>query len=445
MSRKNLIISLIVWGLILLLIVIFIALWNWSKLSKTKKTSWNFTVWIFWDSKEKFEKFLTKFKTVAWYKWLNPVVESFSDYWTYSKALTRALAKWKWPDVFVMNNNEKAFFDENIIALDPSRFTPNTFRNKLEWFFADDLLYSDWKDDKKVDFSIWVPVWFETLWIFYNKQRWDKSYELENWAKLSAHIDDLYSKRPYVIPLWIWDWTTTKYSSDIFTQFLMLSGKNNIENISDKIKEALWQYYLDQTNNWIRLYNSRKSSLLISWKNNIDLFSRWDIAMIIWYPRMLLDIDKKWFSKRFLEAAPFPWYFNWTWNMLVNYNYFVVNKDTKNSKVAFDLLEYMLTEEWASEYLKEFPYYLPALRSLVAKKSEELIMDWYRVTLWNFYNDNLVFSSFDKWVKSLYDKWVSSLLDDRLNSEKLLENFISWLVCKTKKIYNQENLSSICK
>jgi len=60
---------------------------------------------------------------------------------------------------------------------------------------------------------------------------------------------------------------------------------------------------------------------------------------------MIKDIDERGFKKTFLLASPFPHYFTSDGKSLVNYNYFVVNKNTKNYALATTFLSYLASEE----------------------------------------------------------------------------------------------------
>jgi ABC-type glycerol-3-phosphate transport system substrate-binding protein len=180
-------------------------------------------------------------------------------------------------------------------------------------------------------------------------------------------------------------------------------------------------------------------------KNNLDLFSRWEIAMVIWYPRMLFDINEKWFRKSALYAKPFPWYFDGSWKSLVNYNYFVINKNTKNENAAISFLQYLNSDKWELAYLKKFPYYLPARVSLEEDVLDMPIIEWYNIKLEDFNNTSLEKASFDKKIKLIYDREIQDILDDKFNYLNKFMNMRDSLICKFNKIINFEWLSISCK
>ena len=160
---------------------------------------------------------------------------------------------------------------------------------------------------------------------------------------------------------------------------------------------------------------------------------------------MINIIWEKWFSKNFLQASPFPHYFSWDGKTLINYDYFVVNKNTKNKDLAFSFLSYIWSDIWSLNFLENYTYYLPALLSLESDKLEEKISDKYNVVLGDFFNSDYELSSFDKWVKSIYDNWLINILDNSSNYENAFDKFKAKITCNTNKITTLENLSRSCE
>lgn len=442
--NKNKIIFIIIW--LVLLGLIFLAVINlnsWSDpKTKVKKDKWTFTVWTFWDDKTKFLAFLNEFKkTHPVYSSYNFVVENFSDYEDYFYSLTSAFNKQQWPDLFVLNWNEKSVLQNQALYIDSDIISVNDFRRNYKWVFSDELIY---KADNNKEYLIWIPVWYETLWVFYNR-RYFSSDDLETWEWVDKVISDLSINNRLIIPLWMWNWSTVDYSYDILTQFFLLDSIESISKLSwQNITQAfsLYQKYWDISDkNW---YNSLLP--VSSPKNNIELFSNDKIWAIIWYPRTLFDIDKYWYWKAFLLATPFPRYAVWwTDYSFVNFNYFSVNSDSINQDLWMDILKYMTTKEWASVYLNNFPYYLPAMIDLEWYVMEEKILDKYNIVYRDFYNSATELKTFNKWIKNIYDKEVVRLLDTPTDNQVLFENFKNILVCKTKKALTLTNLSTVCK
>lgn len=445
--NKNKLIFLVIWA-VLLIIILFIVFNIKGSSTDWKKVSWNFNIWILWDDINKARLVVEKFKSIN-PKYSNKIIniESFSSYDEYSYALTAAITADKAPDIFVLNNNEKnSVFSNQVIWIDPLLINPNDFRKRFKGVFADDLIVSVWEGDQKQEFLAWIPVWYESLWIFYNR-RYIKASELSSLSWLNNVITELKDKYKNLIPIWIWNGSTVLYASDIVTQFFML--ENGVTWLTDvvwtKLKQWLASYLLYWDTSWYNAFDSRFMELSNLWQNSIDLFSKWETFMVVGYPRLINEIAKKGFSKTFLLASAFPHYYSWDWKTLVNYNYFVINKDTSEYVLANDFLWYLSTDIWANDYLNNFSYYLPALLSLESEKLDKKINEEYNVVLNDFFNSNYELSSFDKWIKSLYDKDIISILDNASNYEVSFNKFRTTILCKATKIATLENLSSNCE
>ncbi len=442
--NKNKIIFAIIWIILFLALALTVLNLNkWWTVKKTvKRDIGTFNVWIFWDDKSKFSAFITNFKKrYPKYNNFNFIVESFSDYEAYFYTLTSAFNKWLWPDIFVLNWSEVSVLQDQALYIDSQTISVNDFRKNYKAVFSD-LIYKaeNWKE-----YLIGVPIWYETLWIFYNRRyfNWE---DMKTWEDLNKKIYDLEEIKTDVIPLWIWNWSTVKYSSDILTQFFVLDGITSVIDISSKnVLQAfsVYQNYWDE--NYQNAYNT--IAPIYSSENNIKLFSQWKIWAIIWYPRTLFDIDKYGYSKHFLLASPFPRYLVWdSSKTLVNYNYFAINRDTVNKTLAKDMLKYMTSKEWAANYLNNFPYYLPAMIDLEWYVMEEKIYDKYNIIYKDFYSYNTEFVSFDKGIKAIYDRELTNLIDTKTNnSSKLFESFKNKLICATKKALTLKSLSVSCK
>lgn len=408
-----------------------------------------FRIWLVWDSRDDFTVFLDDFK--QWkpeYENVGVEVESFSDYEEYYYALTSAITSWVAPDIFVLNNNEKEpIFSSQVYGIDSSIINPNDFRKKYKAVFWDDLILSytdaEWKPR---EFLAWVPVWYESLGIFYNR-RYVKSAELSSLSSLNNAVSALKDRFPNLIPIGIWNGSTVLWAHDIVTQFFMLeSWVSSLADVTgNKLKQSLASYFLFWDDDGENGYNSRFVELTTIWNNNLDLFSQGETFMVVWYPRMIEEIDERWFSKNFLRAEPFPHYFSWQWKTLINYNYFVINKQTQKLSLASDLLLYLTSDIWASSYLSSFPYYLPALLSLESEKREEKIHPDYNIVLRDFHNTDFELSSFDKGIKNLYNRDIISILDNASNYQNTFDSFRTRILCKSRKFSSLENLSGNCE
>ncbi len=444
--NKNKIILIIILAIIFLLIGILVINMKWTENSSGKKIVRAYKIWIVWDDTSKFETFLADFKKTSWYSSTQFLVESFPNFEDYYYSLASAMTRWEAPDMFVLNNNEKSLFEEQVLWIWPSIITPSNFRKNFKRIFWDELIVTtkDW--DKGVEFLKWIPIWYETLGIYYNR-KYIVSKDLTSLSSLSNVVSKLKKKNPSVIPIWMWNGTTVYGSNDIITQFFLLEdGVTWINNLSsNQLKSALSTYMMYWGKYWDNNYNSSFDSLKYSWKNNLDLFTEGKTFMVVWYPRLLNEIEKRWYSKAYLEASVFPHYSPTKWKSLINYNYFVLNKDSANKELWFELLQYMSSEKWAKEYLSVFPYYLPSQISLERDLLENKVSERFNVLLKDFYKFEHELGSFDKWVASIYNKDIKRVLDDSTNYISQYESLSKKLLCKKEKFLTLKNPSVSCE
>ncbi len=444
--NKNKIIFSIIWVIVLIffIVVFFILSSAWEKKNTNSKTK-DFSIWVLQDNKSNFLKFLDSFKANnTKYKNVNFNVLSFENYEEYYNSLVWAFLRWEAPDMFVLNNNESNIFDWQIAWIDPSLVSPDDFRKNYEIIFSNDLIRKIKVDDKEVEFLVWIPLWYENLWIFYNFRE-IKAQKLSTWSYINEVVRQIRENNDKVW-IWLWNWTTVYHAEDIITQLFLLDWMKSLKDVVwNTMKSSIWNYIrfwdLNQDNRYDELVENQKENN----KNNLDSFSAWDVQMVIWYPRTLEEIDKKWFNKNFLRAEIFPTYNENKWNLLINYNYFVINKNTLNLEAAQDLMVYLNSIAWQEKYLEIFNYYMPSQLWLVEKRLEENIKSWYSIKYKNFYNPDLELTTFNKWVKSIYDKEILSILDSKTKSIELFEFFRKKVLCISDKVISSENLEKSCK
>lgn len=443
---------MIIWLVFLALIFFVVSNLNsaWKK-SPNSKTPSDFSIWIVWDSRDNFSLFLEWFKaSYPEYKSSNITVESFSSYEDYQTSLSRGFLADKAPDIFVVNNNETSIFENQILWINPNIIDPNNFRKNYEAVFSNDLISSVSTNDasweaKKTEFLKWVPLWYETMWVFYD-MRVLRAKDLSTWASVNDAINYIKTSKWENLPIALWDGKSIKDSSDIMTNFFMQEWAKSIDDVKDNLSKwsfARYFMYWDKSwENWYMLKFDDSNNLN---KTAIQLFSEWQVSMLIWYPRLINDIDSTWFKKSFLRASFLPQMTNQNQLSLVNYNYFVVNKNTKKEDLAMSIMTYFSSEKWQKDYHKAFPYYTPAMPNVARSVEDDDIKDWYSIKIKDFQNANSELSSFNKKLKVVYDKELSNILDNPLNYSFLFDNFTKNISCKYDKFINFANFSQVCE
>ncbi len=446
MNKNKILFIIIVVVLGLFLGFLFNALTWDSSSTNTTQTGWSgeLKIWTFWDDTAGMQSLLEDFKQ-AYPQYWNSVfnIQNFSDYSTYISTLTSAISKNSAPDIFVLNNNDTSVFSDQTVAVPNTIINASDFRKKYKAVFWEDLITSFGEDG---EFVSGVPIGYESLGIFYNR-KFVKSSELTSQASLSSLVSTISQKYDDKIGIALWNGSTIVDSADIITQYFLLSWIDNLVDLEDKaIKTAMETYFRYGSDSSDNGYDSDVFvELLSTGRNNLDLFSAWDIAMVVGYPRMLNQISEKWYSKKFLLASPFPHYAWEPWKTLINYNYFTVNKDSLQTGLAYNLLSYMTSESASEKYLDNYGYYLPALLSLESQMLSKKVDESYNISLWDFYNSSYELSSFNKSIKISYDSRMVDILDDAPSYKILTQNLKNSLVCQSKKIHLFENLSAICE
>lgn len=403
------------------------------------------TIWIVWDKTSSYTPIIADFKEKnTKYKNLNITVESFPDFEDYYLALGSAFSKGKWPDVFVFNNNEKvSAFEDQTIGINPSLVHPNEFRKKYKWVFADDLIARSGDSE----YLKWIPVGYESLWIFFNR-RYIRSSDLKTLGSLTSTIQKKKKDFSWKVAIALWNGSMVTNSSDIATQFVLLEdgSSNTIERIEPKIFQngvvSYMNFGFSESDN---AYNSLAKEMKAAGKNETELFSEGKILMLVGYPRLINAIDASGYRSSLLLAASFPHYVPNQWKRLINYNYFVINKNSVNRDAAQDFLVYLGTEEWAKSFFTAFPYYLPALLSLESDFIEKKIHKDYNIILKDFVDASYSLTSFDKGITSIYDQKLEAILDNETTPLMVYQKFIRSVVCKTNKVRKLTGFSSICE
>lgn len=443
--NKNKIIFLILWIVFsIIFISIFLLLSKTGETKRSSSSSWDFKIWILHDDKNKFWTFLNDFKQKnSLYKNTSFQVVSFQNYQEYHHALLWSFLRDEAPDMFVVNNNEAPFFEKQISGINPSVISPDDFRKNYEIVFSNDLIKKTNIDNNEIEFLIWIPLWYENLWIFYNFRE-IRNKNLSTWSYINEVVREI-RENTGKIAIGIGNGSTVQSVSDIITQFFLLDNIKGISEITgNQMKSSLGNYIrfwdINQDNKYDELFDSLSSSN----KNNIDAFSRGDVQIVLGYPRLLEEIDKKWFNKWFLRAETFPTYQENNGNILIDYNYFVINKNTTNYSLAQDLMLYLNSSEWQKKYLEIFDYYMASQMDLVANRLEENIKSGYNIKYKDFYNQNFELTTFQKGIKTIYDSEIIKILDSKTNSIELFENFRKKVLCISEKTLSNENLERSC-
>lgn len=434
---------------ILALIVIGAVFYFAINLNDTKNTrpttsSWDFNVWIREDKTEPMKQYIEEFKKkYTQYADTNIAVESFADAHSYTNAFFSASLSWKAPDIFVLENSERSPMKQQIQVIDPSIVTPNTFRLWFKSVFWDDLIVPD-PEDAALEYLIGIPMWYESLGIFYNRKYFSRPTDMGTWENMVQEIQAISEKFEDITPIALGNGSSVLRAADIMARLLVLEWASSLFDTSSSYIKQAFSFYTafweEQGGN-----NYNNISLPFSGERDVELFTQGNVASMIGYPRDLIEIDEIGYQKNFLFAMPFPWYAGKEKVSAIKYYYYALNKDSKNTKLGQDLLGFMASVEWQKLFLEKFPYYLPAETSLEKEIGERKILPEYNITYNNFIDPVETLISYDMADAEYFRKGIVPILDTTTTQEQKMEWLKSFILCSTTKHETLLNLSSPCE
>lgn len=459
-TRKNIFIASF-WIIILLALI-------WAFLLNQPRSWWwkipkELNIWVVWDETAWFEDISKWFKEkYKEYKNTNIKFTKFSSYKDYEDTLTKVYSDGSSPDIFVINSNWWKILEDKISLVPTNIINPTDFSKSFNKVF-DWLIYDQFEELQKwkktrVTWLKWVPMWYETLWIYYN---WDLIQKVpETWEEinsLSSEWSEDYS--PIGIGLWS-DYTDSL--EEIIPLFAIQNWYDSYKSIWKDWWKLLDSYINIYSSNWTNSFLSQKSEMLPWETNNIDLFARWKVWMIIWYPSTLKKIEL---------ATKRAWWYNTLddknlrtdlipqitsnkkdFKNLANFNYFAASRIWKYKDASFKFIWYLATEEAQKKYLDNFPWYLPAVKSAEDYRlKQKMSTNYSRIDYTSFsVNDDTQLKIFDKWLKTYFDSYISKnfINFDNLDSNKYndtISSLINFIDCNEKHLIEKTNFETECK
>ena len=412
-----------IWIFLLLLIIFFLFIWWWNENNwkKSKWVKWELSIWTVWEPTNSFNSFITNYKTEKKLTNLTIKHKNFSDLESYYYALSSAFIKNNGPDIFVMNNNDylEQNFEEKILWLNSDDISLSDFRKNYKQIFSKELIREANVDWKKINYLIWVPLWYETISVFYNQKlfrfaKWVSSKDLLSWAWINLIIESLYKYDKSIISIWMWVWKQIKYSHDIVTSLVVQDRGESISDISKTLKN-----YINYRDKGTSFTNNKTS------KTDIELFKTRKLAIILWYPRILEELSGMRDDSSVL-ASDFPKASSTNNDIFVNYNYYVINIDWKNINASKNLLAYFASEKWAKKYFSDYnKYLLPARSGIMSEIKDNKINDNFNIVFGDVTNEKYELKSFDKKISFIYDNWIKNVLDsEAYNYQIISKEFI---------------------
>lgn len=470
MSRQKIILFSIIWWLVWVIFLSFYFLWTFSSKPKVIVPK-EFNIWVVWDETAWFSDIITAFKArYTDYNNTDIKFTKFSNYSDYEKTLLNVMSDGNSPDIFVVNNNSanslgNGLLESKIVWLPNDVVNLDYFSKNFNKVFDELVIQSDeknteWKDIK-VNYLKWVPMWYESLGVFYNFRK------VRNipttWSELDKEILDSAKDDYSTIGIGLGSKFVIS-SSDILSLMFLQNWvddytKLNSSNADNSLKSYI--AYSSDINNWLSKFSDELNTLNLT---TTDLFVRGKVGVIIGYPSIIKEIilaikRTSWeanLSEKYLRTAPIFQIGNSDSNNtdnkteksnLVNYNFFALSKFSQSSELWFKFLNYLSTKDAQESYMNKFTYYLPALKSLEEQKLTSPIETWYdRTKFSDFLPNDVTIKSFNKWLKNEYDNYFNNGLNSAIiDTKQFLVKGHSYLDCSVNHIIKWIEFDKQCE
>lgn len=427
MSQKKIIFLVIVGILALSIIIGFTYISNQQQ--KKKPSTGTIKIWITDGTTESYQGIIDGFKKYApEYARTEILIEKqTSDPDRYRTLLLSTITEGNGPDIFMLKKWEDDILESKIEPIPGDVLDFWDFEKRYDDIFRD-LVYSTgtWEDKKTV--IKWVPLWFETLGIFYNKTL------IRDVPKTLDELDLTYSESSsdaYPTNIWLSP-TYTPNMIDIYPLWLIKDGVDTYVDVYDR-KSTLESYLnygaLESQNSKIntedtntantKVLNDEKPAMLKGKNTTLDLFMEWKISMVLWYPSLVLDLEKS--SKRVEESIDsndilterIIQISKQKKQNIGKYNFFWISKYTNNGLASMKFLEYLLTPEAQRLYMNEYPYIIPAQVEFYATTKKIALSENFSKTKLDSFVPLLEekLSVFHYGIKSKFERYLKDWLD----------------------------------
>lgn len=378
MAQRKIIFFIII-GIIGILLAFGIMALN--KETKPTTVKGNLTIWLKEWTTEDFQKIIDGFKTYA-PEYKNTVInveKKVEDTEKYRNLLLTTMSDNAGPDIFMIPQWEDAILSLQAEPIPGNVINITDFENRFDSVFGDLITQSG-----SNQFLMGVPLWYETLWVFYNRSLMRTGVP-QNWNQ----VEMMYSDFPlgkYPTNFWLGKQFVPNIA-DIIPFFLSDKKIRDFTTLSTWWDAAVGEYFTygdlktgqntpltewdtgnnDNNSDPYAASTLRENELTLreNTATTLDMFLRGDIGFIIWYPSLIGELEKSekrvnsW-SADLIYTEKIPQFSNKTSENIAKYNYFAISKKTTNPDIALKFLEYLMTPDAGSISLNTYRSLIPA-------------------------------------------------------------------------------------
>lgn len=347
------------------------------------------------------------------------------------------------------------------------------------------LLQTEWEGKDVVRSIMWAPLWYETLWVFYNKTYFPTVPK--TWNDLWI----LYTGNNKFFPVNIGLGPRyTPDATDIIALFFLKNGVSDTNNIasawgaveeylkygSTPVKQVTQETQVDTPptdiptnpdevvvtvekvvpNNPIdnKALNSLRPEYDETWFSTLDSFIRGKIWMVIGFPSTIREIEKA--QKRagpdavtwLILTERIPQTSLWKWSINVaRYRYLALSNKSANPEAWIDFINYLMNPTTLAAAADAFPYLISPDRTISQTQWQKTLSTLFaRARLDAFIPEpGESVTVFKYWLKTEYEKIFEDSLDrnDKIDINNLLSRIKDAVDCKIE-ISNGWDLSDKC-
>jgi ABC-type glycerol-3-phosphate transport system substrate-binding protein len=470
MASRKIIFLIIVGILILLGIIGIVTIANKQETQQNSKVA-SLSIWVVGGTSEDYWKIFSGFNTLdKAYKDTILDIKVFPSYSNYRDILLSTLSTGNGPDIFMIEWNGDDVLSAKSVPIPEPYINLSDYEKRYEDIFLP-LLWTIWEDENMVRTLKWVPLWYETLWIFYNKSFFPKVPKTWNEVWL------LYLTQSPFFPINIWLWPRyTPDATDIIAYFFAKNGVTETKGLpgaggglEEYLKygstPSLLNTAIDQANDVVEESSEVVETITetdvalenseVKWKtlsslkeeydetgySTIDSFIRWKIGMIIGFPSTVREIEKA--QKRaweeivtgliLTERIPQNTVAKSRLN-IARYKYLALNAKSTNPKAWADFLSYLMDQKTLAIATEVFPYLISPDRTISQTQGQTALSPLFARAYLNSFipesTETLVVYNYG--LKNEYEKIFEETIDrnDKIDINNILSQLKDSVDCK---------------